>query len=72
VQHEPTGRAGRVDALTERDESDADGRKLVEQQNQMSETAPQPIESPTHEHIEPAAFRVAHQRIEGGPAVLRA
>ena len=65
VQLEPTGRRGRVDALSEGHEGYAQRVQVFEQQNQMAEIAPEPIQSPTHHGIEPASFGIAQQLIEG-------
>src|SRR5437016_206362 len=37
----------------------------------MAEVPPEPIETPANEDIEPLAFGVSQQLIEGGTAILR-
>jgi hypothetical protein len=68
VELQATGGRGRVEA----DEADAERRQFVDGDDQAPEVAPEPIQSPAHEHIKLPSLGILQQRIEGGPLVLRA
>ena len=56
-------RRGRgVDALGERHERDPHGVEFLEQGDQVLQVAAESVKTPAHKHIEPASFRVGHQR----------
>ena len=70
MQLEATGRGGRVDALTQRYERNPGGLQIFQQENQVPEVAPEPIQAPHTNHIEPPALRVPHHLIERRAALL--
>ena len=64
------GRRG-VDPFREADERDAKRLKLVEERDQVLQTAPEPIEPPADQHIEPPPLGIGQELIERGAPVLR-
>ena len=48
VQLQPPGWCGGVDTLAKGDECDAEGLEFIEQQNQVPEVAPEPVQAPAH------------------------
>src|SRR3954466_5962254 len=63
MKNEPTGRAGRVDALAEGDEPDAERLQFGEQQNQIAKPAPEPIEAPADEDVEPPPLAISQELV---------
>jgi hypothetical protein len=63
MQLQPTGRRGRVDPLAQADERNAYGVELVEQQDQVPQVAPEPIQPPDHEHVKPALPGIRDKRV---------
>jgi hypothetical protein len=62
---------GRVDALGERDERDAEALEFIQKRDQVLEAPAEPIQSPAHQHIESPSLGVSQELIEGGATVLR-
>jgi hypothetical protein len=60
----PAGR-GSVDTLAEGDEGDTSRLEFVQQEYEVPEVAPEPIESPHDKHVEAPPLGVLHERIEG-------
>jgi hypothetical protein len=70
VHLELAGGCGRVNPLREADERDTERLKLFQECDQVLEIAPEPVETPAHEYIEPSASRVRQQLIEGRAPIL--
>ena len=70
VQLQPAPGCGRVDPLAQAHECNAYGVELVEQQDEVPQVAPEPMQPPHHEHIEASAARIRDQLVECGPLVL--
>ena len=51
--------------------ADAERLQLVEQRDQVLEVAPEPIESPAHQHVEPAPLGIGQELIERRATILR-
>ena len=60
-----------VDALRQRDEGHPQGVQLFEKQDQMPKVAPETVEPPADEDVEPPPLGVAQEPVERGPAVCR-
>jgi hypothetical protein len=71
VKLEPTGWCRGVDPFTERDEGDPDGLEIIEERDEVLQVAPEPIQPPADEHIEPSALGILQERIQGRPTILR-
>ena len=64
------GRRG-VDSLSQADERDSERLQIVEQCDQVLQRSPEPIEPPTHEHIEPAPLGIRQELVEGRASFSR-
>jgi hypothetical protein len=63
VKLQPTGGGRAVDAFAQRHERDADGLQVLQQRDQMSEVAPEPIQTPANDDIELPALRVGEHLV---------
>src|SRR5262249_24594714 len=66
----PCGR-GRVDAFGQTDEGHAERLELLEQRDEVLQVAPEAIQTPADEHVEPTALGVANEGIQRWPPLLR-
>ena len=65
----PARRRGRVDAFAKRDERHADRPAVVEQQHQVLQVASEPVQTPDDQHVEAAALRIPHERVQDRPSM---
>ena len=66
----PRGRR-RVDPFRQTHERDAERLEFVEERDQVLQVAPESIQPPAHEHVEPPPPGVRQQLVEGGAPILR-
>ena len=70
VELKRPGWRGAVDPLAEADERHPDRVQLVEERHEVSQVAPEPIQPPADQDIEPPARGVPDQPIQGRASVL--
>ena len=58
------------DALAKADEADPERLKVIEQGHQVPEIAPEPVQAPDHQQIEPTAPSIPQEGIESRSASL--
>lgn len=68
MQLKPSGRRRRVDRLVQADKRDAYGRQFLDREDQVLQVAPEPVQPPAQDAVEPAALGVAEQLVQSGPA----
>jgi hypothetical protein len=66
------GRGARVDPLSERNERDPAGLPLIEQQHQVAQVAPEPIEAPAEDCLNLVSPDICGELIECRPTILGA
>jgi len=71
MQLEATARRRRIDALAQGDETDPQRVEILDQRHQVPQGAPEAVQSPAHQHVEPSPLRIPQQGIERRPAILR-
>src|SRR5262245_37541062 len=65
------GRGRRVDPLRQADKGNPERLELVEQRDQVLQIAPQAIEAPADDDVEPTAPGIADQIVQRRTAILR-
>jgi hypothetical protein len=65
------GRRRGVNAFRQTDKRDSQRLQLVEERDQVFQIAPEPIEPPADQDVEPAAPGVRNQLVERRPPILR-
>ena len=69
VELQPPGWRGAVDPFPEADEGHTHRLQLIEQRHEMLEAAPEPIQPPHHQDIDPSAPGVLDQPVERGAPI---
>jgi len=69
---EPSSGCRSVDPLGKRYQGDPERVKLLQQQYEVAEVPPEPVQPPANDHVELAAARVGEQLVETCATILRA
>ena len=61
-----------VDAFGERDEINPNGLEVIQEQDEMAQIPPQPIQPPADQHIKPSALGIRHESVQRWASILHA